>query len=193
MTAELISRAEAKAQGLRFYFTGKPCQRGGVAQRWVSSKTCSCELCTAHFAAGKASNYKRNRLRIVNQMAVYRETRKDTKAVYDAAYRAANKERISAYMIEWQRDNPAKVNAISARRRAAKVNATPAWANMFFIEEAYDLARHRTELFGFPWHVDHIVPLQSPIVCGLHVEHNLAVIPGETNRAKSNRYWPDMP
>jgi 5-methylcytosine-specific restriction endonuclease McrA len=41
--------------------------------------------------------------------------------------------------------------------------------------------------------VDHIVPLKSPLVCGLHVEHNLQVIPATQNRRKHNRVWPDMP
>jgi len=30
-------------------------------------------------------------------------------------------------------------------------------------------------------------------VCGLHVEHNLQVIPRSVNQSKNNRRWPDMP
>ena len=89
--------------------------------------------------------------------------------------------------------NTPKVNAASARRHAKKLNATPKWANHFVIEEAYDLAQRRTKATGFKWHVDHIVPLQSTFVCGLHVENNLRVIPAVVNVEKSNRHWPDMP
>ena len=63
------------------------------------------------------------------------------------------------------------------------------------MEEIYDLAARKTALKtgGVDrWEVDHIVPLQSPIVCGLHVEHNLQVIPASKNRSKHNRHWPDM-
>ena len=36
----IISRKDARAAGLKRYFTGKPCCRGHVCERWVSDKTC---------------------------------------------------------------------------------------------------------------------------------------------------------
>lgn len=93
----------------------------------------------------------------------------------------------------WKKNNPAKSCADVAMRRAAKLRATPKWANPFFIEEIYDLARRRTESTGIRWHVDHIVPLRSKSVCGLHVEHNLRVITEIENASKGNLFWPDMP
>ncbi len=95
--------------------------------------------------------------------------------------------------LAWQTKNRGRVAAIEAGRKAAKLRATPSWANQFFIEEAYDLAQRRTKATGIRWEVDHIVPLRSRLVCGLHVEHNLCVIPKSTNAAKGNRFWPDMP
>ena len=41
---QIISRAEAKAKGLKRYFTGKPCKHGHVAERQVFNATCvKCE------------------------------------------------------------------------------------------------------------------------------------------------------
>ena len=56
------------------------------------------------------------------------------------------------------------------------------------IEEAYSLAQLRTQMFGFPWHVDHIIPLQGKKVSGLHVPSNIQVIPALENVKKSNKH-----
>lgn len=102
--------------------------------------------------------------------------------------RSASQKRVLAGRVISGRD-AARV----AKRKAAKIQATPAWSNDFFIGEIYELAKLRERMVGGRWHVDHIVPLQSVIVCGLHVESNLQVIPGPRNESKGNRHWPDMP
>lgn len=108
---------------------------------------------------------------------------------YNDNYYAINRTYISAR----KKAHPEKGLAQNARRRAAKLRATPIWANQFFIEEIYNLARLRTKSTGVKYHVDHIVPLKSRIVCGLHVEHNLQLVPASLNLSKGNRFWPDMP
>ena len=104
-----------------------------------------------------------------------------------------NPEKIKATARRWRQRNKSKTNVFTAHYRATKLRATPAWANEFFIDEAYHLAALRTKHTGIEWHVDHIVPLKSKRVCGLHVETNLRVVPARVNRVKSNRLWPDMP
>jgi len=108
-------------------------------------------------------------------------------------YIAANYEKSLAATARWAKANPDRNNARSTKHRARKLQATPAWANEFFIQEAYALAQLRSKMFGIKWHVDHIVPLQSALVCGLHTEANLQVIPGSHNQSKGNYRWPDMP
>lgn len=89
--------------------------------------------------------------------------------------------------------NKMKWVALREARLAALAAATPAWANQFFVEEAYSLAALRSRTTGVRWEIDHIVPLVHPLVCGLHVETNLRVILAVENRRKGNRFWPEMP
>ena len=109
------------------------------------------------------------------------------------AWAKANPEMRSVIALRWVKLNPGKANAVTANRRSKKRNATPAWANEFFIGEAYDLAALRTKMTGFKWNVDHIVPLISKLVCGLHTHDNLQVIPAYINQSKGNHRWPNMP
>lgn len=89
--------------------------------------------------------------------------------------------------------NRDEVYAYNSTKRSKMKQATPVWAELFFIEEAYRLARLRTKTTGIRWSVDHIVPIQSAVVCGLHCHTNIRVIPVSLNASKGNRWWPDMP
>ena len=79
------------------------------------------------------------------------------------------------------------------RRKRAKDRATPAWADQEKVRAFYEEAQAISKETGVQHHVDHIVPLTSSWVCGLHNEFNLQVLPGVDNLRKHNRHWPDMP
>jgi len=55
---QVITRKEAIAQGLSRYFTGKPCSKGGVGYRRVTTRTCLCDLCSE--IRNKNVNLRRN-------------------------------------------------------------------------------------------------------------------------------------
>lgn len=57
----------------------------------------------------------------------------------------------------------------------------------FVTQEAHELRKLRNSLFGFEWHVDHVVPLKGKQVCGLHIWSNLQVIPKIVNLQKGNK------
>lgn len=140
-----------------------------------------------------AERYAANREKELARCAAYRAANPDKRKQSSNRYYAKHKDRSVIAALKWRANNPAAAMAILAKRRAIKLKATPAWRNNFFIQEAYRLAVLRTKMFGFKWDVDHIVPLQSPLVCGLHWEKNLQVIPRSQNVKKGNRFWPDMP
>lgn len=164
----------------------------------------TCVKCGVEQPAANYCAHKSTRDRLANECKkcsslraqAWKTANRDRAAVRDAEAYRANCDARKAAVAQYKRDNPGKVNAMKSARKAHAKKATPAWANQFFIEEAYQLAalRTRQQTGGVSkWHVDHIVPLRSKLVCGLHVENNLEVIPASENCSKSNRYWPDMP
>lgn len=107
------------------------------------------------------------------------------------AYRGRNPEKIKAQLHEYTVSNLDKVSAKAAKQKAREIGAMPAWADASAILKVYTDAKELRALVGSV-DVDHIVPLQSRYVCGLHVHQNLEVITESENRRKSNTHWPDM-
>lgn len=106
-------------------------------------------------------------------------------------YREKNREAHNAYNRAWFAGHSDKRAAYEAKRRATIIQRTPRWLtedDFWMIEQAYDLAKLRTEMSGFEWHVDHEIPLQGKRVCGLHVPLNLSVIPGAENCRKNAQF-----
>lgn len=71
-------------------------------------------------------------------------------------------------------------------------NATPPWANEDAVKAVYVKAHH-LRLLGKDVNVDHIIPLHGVLVCGLHCEQNLRVVPRLYNAHLSNRIYPGCP
>lgn len=70
--------------------------------------------------------------------------------------------------------------------------ARPPWVVPDSVQVYWDLSRLQTILTGVQHSVDHEVPLQHPLVCGLHAPANMRVIPLADNLRKSNNHWRDM-
>ncbi len=124
----------------------------------------------------------------------YAQLYEDNKDAIDAsrvAYRKANKEVMASQRNAYRKANPHIINAINAKRKATKLQATPSWANKEHIDSVYLLASINRKA-GYDVQVDHIVPLRSDMVCGLHCESNLQLLLGSDNLFKGNRHWPDQ-
>lgn len=104
-----------------------------------------------------------------------------------ADWAARNYLRILKKNAEWQRNHLHNLRARVSRRRALRLQATPAWLTpeqRRAIDEIYMDAQTRP---GGPWHVDHIVPLKGREVCGLHVPWNLQILTASENQRKGNK------
>lgn len=143
--------------------------------------------------ADQRARYWNNREKFLAAGAKWRSENREKSRKAARRWQSNNVEKFKADHADWRRRNSDRRTAKQTLRKCSKLNATPAWAVKFFIREAYNLALRRTKIFGFSWHVDHVLPLQSKLVCGLHVHNNLQVIPAVHNISKHNRHWPDMP
>jgi len=82
----------------------------------------------------------------------------------------------------------AERNAYVVNRRKKRDKSMPPWANKDKILEFYKKARQLSTETGIPHDVDHIIPSNHKLVCGLHCEFNLQVIPRTENRQKNNKF-----
>lgn len=94
---------------------------------------------------------------------------------------------------KWKSSNKGKANANTAKRRACAKRAIPIWADLEEIEAYYKVAQSLSQETGIQYEVDHIVPLRSRYVCGLHCQSNLQVLTAAENNKKNNKFWPDAP
>ena len=101
-------------------------------------------------------------------------------------WKLAHPGRTNAIHRKWNKANSGKVNANTGRRKAAKIRAVPKWSETELIKIVYEKAG----VMGFQ--VDHVVPLQSKVVSGLHVWGNLQLLSQSENAKKKNYHWPDM-
>jgi hypothetical protein len=123
------------------------------------------------------------------QKEYYQENRED-KIQKQKEYYQENKESRNEYRYKHYLENKSVYLSYSAKRRAAVLQAIPKWVNLNEIKAIYEEADRLQKLDGIPRHVDHIIPLQHELVCGLHVENNLQILTAEENQRKSNKFEP---
>lgn len=148
---------------------------GGIV--W-QCKSCIRAMARAHWARTREHS---------NQ--VKREWREKNRAHVVARHRRyveKNRRRLCENSLRWSKANPEKQRARVQARNARIRNAIPVWADQTATQQFYlDCPKGMD--------VDHIVPITSRYVCGLHWVGNLQYLDPLQNRIKNNRFWPDMP
>jgi len=178
------NRKQAKALGLKTYFTGKPCKRGGIADRRLNGD-CLCDACLEFTRLLKHKHWSENK----DQNIAWREANPKKMAEYKKNWQEKNKDKYAENLKRWKKDNPAKILADFHKRRASQIKATPKWYgefDAFVMHEAALLSRYRSAITNVKWHIDHMIPLQSKTASGFHCASNIQVIPEALNVRKRN-------
>ena len=168
---QIITRKEAKEQGLKRYFTGKPCPHGHIAER-----KCRDGYCLACNAARVKAWYETNREKKLARQKVYLKANCARVRARNKVYYDANSKKViarkKAYLANCPQAKAAKIlrDRISQALRAA--NATKSARTFELLGASIEEVRAHLEAqfklgmtwenWSFEgWHIDHIKPCAS--------------------------------
>lgn len=173
----IITKAEARAKGLKRYFTGKPCKHDHLSEQYIGNGGCvKCH--TKRFTSEE--NNRRSKM--------FNERRPEYAKERSRLYGKNNREQYLKNNKKWRDGNPHKLREYTETRNGYIKIAKPLWADDEKIKLIYQQRDLLTEQTGIVHHVDHVIPLMGENVCGLHVENNLCVLTIDENLTKSNSY-----
>jgi 5-methylcytosine-specific restriction endonuclease McrA len=203
MADEIISRAEARARGLKRYFTGKPCKHGHISHRLLSSPRCAeClylkgkrvhkkwrdknkDKISGYRIKGLAKPGVKERKKLTDKQ--WRENNLEKSRAYTRKYVKENPEKAFLSTKKWRENNPEMVRAHWSNRRAREVSAPGSYtakdiAGLFKMQLGkcayYKFCR--TSL-GNNYHVDHIIALVNG---GSNFRSNLQLLCPHCNLSK---------
>lgn len=175
----VISRAEAKANGLKRYFTGDPCVHGHVAERSIQGVCVECNRLRAgayyHANADQVQERAKARYKASPEArrAYSKKWAKENQErvkEFSVEYYAANKEKIKQRSRDWGQDNAKRKQARNAAWNAA--NPEKARAH----QREYDRRRLAS---------DPVFALRARIQCSIR---NSLIKGGYTKRSRTHEY-----
>lgn len=179
-------RKEAKKLGIKYYFTGQPCIRGHVVLRKTKG---ACVECMKE-DWNKDNERRSKQPKSEASKAAGRRYYERNKDLVKARANARSKDEVYQYKRKYKEANPDLYKALTSVRKRRHRDATPKWVttgHKLAMRQLYLQAMELTKITGERYVVDHIVPLISDVVCGLHVPWNLRVITQDENLRKSNK------
>jgi hypothetical protein len=206
-TLEVISRQEAIARNLPYYYSKNPCKRNHFALRRVDS--CSCSACDIEGRTANKERIKEAQIRwrqkhpglAAKRASVWFNLHKDKAKITQKIYYKINREdiikknadwsknnldKVRTYHKMWARNNPEKAKASSHRKRAAKLkcqnNFTPKDVLRILHSQKNKCAYCKKRLTVY--HIDHINPL---IKGGTNEARNIQLLCQSCNCSKGAR------
>jgi len=161
------TRKEALETNSTYYFTGKPCKNGHISRRFTKNR--NCEDCLRSRNLGRTKE---------GYWSDYGS---------DPEYREKKRE----YARNYYKQNKDKSYFKGRRRWEIIQRATVATeSGLIEMKKLYLQAQMMTLETGVKYEVDHIIPLQHPLVSGLHVPKNLRITTAVENREKGSHFDP---
>lgn len=163
------SQAEALRQGATYYFTGEPCKKGHISERFAKNRNCRECLRIRNRERTKKKDY---------WIDYGDDGYKEKKREYARKYYAKNKEK-------W-------TEGVKKRRQFEKFSKRAATQkDLLNIRRMKLEAQLLTIDTGRKHELDHVIPLIHDLVCGLHTAANCQVLSKVANRRKAARFDQD--
>ena len=205
-----VSRIVARERGEKVYVPENPCKKGHMLRRVTTGNCIECkrDYEKKTILKDRAKYNLRKKEERKNKLDIIASKARLQRANESPEKRAIRLEKARLNAKKWREKNVGNLKIkeckrlykarnpdaqvfYCAKRRASLMQRIPKWLtpdDIWLIKQAYSLARLRTKMFGFQWHVDHVIPLQGKFVSGLHVPTNLQVIPWNENVSKANKF-----
>ena len=188
---DIITRKEAISKGLPRYFTGKPCSRGHIVERYVSNYECvKCEKIRAkgyrqtrpekrkaYFKQYHKQYYKAHREELIQKNIEYTQQPhiKSKRKEYYKENRKKVREQQQEYIIthrteattrtkNWRNNNPNKSREYHSRRKARKLKAEGTHTTKdikWLLEKQNYKCVYCKKSLRKEYHVDHIIALSK--------------------------------
>lgn len=118
---EIITRAEARAGGLKRFFTGKPCKHGHISERYVSDRCCA--TCEREGKRRYRATHPDHQAKATKRHCEWRKKNPIRLAAWRYQWAAKNREKLNKYAREWRANNPEKRREQERRARTKRVAA----------------------------------------------------------------------
>ena len=147
----------------------------GCGKEYVAKRkdSISCSKSCASLARSKKTLEYKKEWKKLNPQKVLDSNKK---------YYHTHKEKLKIQNNIWRKDHLSYFSLYSSLYNKRVKCAQPLWANVDDILSVYQEAKY----MGLE--VDHEIPLNHPLVCGLHVWDNLQLLSRSENASKSNRF-----
>lgn len=211
MADQILTRAEARAQGLSRYM-GRPCKRGHSGERFVDGTCVPCRLAqnqrwaeanrekkAASYASWRERNRDHLKIKRAEYHAEWYAKNRESKLAQNKAYLQENPEVARRSTAKWREKNPEKAASYAKewyscpenravhrhRRRALEAKAggthTPADLKRILHAQGHRCPYCRADLRKVKKHLDHVMPLA---LGGSNGPENLAWLCAPCNLSK---------